>query len=191
MEMSIFKKELHLTDVPANCLMWMNLEGRASNYNIKGARNFELELPEEYARDLHELGWRVKKRGYDPDRDKFINTDDLDADLEKAIYKIKITVNYDSNEPPQIYRVVKGSTKRRLMKPNAENPDWNVAKIDSDRIDTCDLIINGWRSKKDSIISAFLSTAIFVVQENEVTDKWASFEIEDEGSVPWESEEEE
>ena len=187
MEMKVFKKELHLTDVPAANIMWLNLEGRASNYNIKGARNFELELPEDFARDLQDLGWRVKKRGYDPDKDKFVNTDDLDADLDKAIYKIKVTVNYDSTEPPQIYRIISGSNKRRLMRPDAENPEYNISRIDGDRIETADFIINGWRSKKDSIISAFLSTAMFVVQENEVLDKWASGEIEDDGQVPWEN----
>ena len=77
MEMQLFRKEVRFTDVPASNLRWLNLEGRASNYNIKGSRNFELELPEDYARDLADLGWRVKKNGYDPDKDKFVNTDDL------------------------------------------------------------------------------------------------------------------
>ena len=190
MEMQLFKKEVRFTDVPSANLRWLNLEGRASNYNIKGSRNFELELPEDYARDLADLGWRVKKNGYDPDKDKFVNTDDLDADLDKAMFKIKVTVNYDSNEPPQVYRVVKGQNKRRLMKPDAENPDWNISRIDGDRIEYADLILNGWRSKKDGIISAFLAVGIFVVEENEVLDKWSKYELEDDGELPWNNTEE-
>lgn len=185
MEMTLMKKELHLTDVPAGNLMWMNLEGRASNYNAKGSRNFELELPEDYARDLAELGWRVKKHGYDSDQDKFVNTSDLDADLDKSIFKIKVTVSYDSNEPPQVFRVVKGQNKKRLMRPNAANVDYDVARIDSDRIEYADLIINGWRSKRDGLMSAFLGVAVFVVEENAVLDKWAAYDLEDDGEVPW------
>ena len=106
------------------------------------------------------------------------------------MFKIKVTVNYDSNEPPQVYRVVKGQTKRRLMKPDAENPDWNIARIDGDRIEYADLILNGWRSKKDGIISAFLAVGIFVVEENEVLDKWSKYELEDDGELPWNQTEE-
>jgi hypothetical protein len=189
MEMQMFRKEIRFIDVPESMLKWMNLGGRPSQYNPKGARSFELELPEENARDLYELGWRVKKRGYDPDKDKFVNVSDLDAPLEKETYKLKVTVNYDSNNPPKIYRVVDGQKTRRLMKPDAENADHDVAKIDNDAILSCDLIINGWKSSRDGIISAFLDTAVFVVEENSVLDKWSSFDVEDEDSAeyPWES----
>lgn len=191
MEMKVFRKELRFTNVPENALKWMNLAGRPSANNPKGARSFELELPEEYARDLAEFGWRVKKRGKDVSKDKFVNSPDMDADLEDATYKMKITVNYDSKNPPKIYRVVDGENRRRPMKPDASNPDYDVAKIDNDSILYCDLIINGWVSSRDGIISPFLDTAIFVVEENEILDKWASFDIEeeDDGAVPWNSEE--
>lgn len=190
MEMQIFRKELRFTDVPEEMLKWLNLGGRPSKMNPNGARSFELELPEDYARDLADLGWRVKKRGYDPDKDKFINTDDLDADLDKSLFKIKITVNYDSNNPPKIYRVVDGQKTRRLMRADAENADYDVGKIDNDAIVSCDLIINGWKSSRDGIISPFLDTAIFVVKENSVLDKWSNFDVEDEyGTAPWEQQE--
>ena len=187
MEMQIFRKELRFIDVPETMLKWMNLGGRPSNFNPKGARSFELELVEDDAIFLFDNGWRVKKRGYDPDKDKFVNTSDMDADLEKATYKMKITVNYDSNNPPKIYRVVEGQKTRRLMKPDAENADYDVGKIDNDAIVSCDLIINGWKSSRDGIISPFLDTAIFVVRENSVLDKWSNFDIEDDdGVTPWE-----
>lgn len=190
MEMKIFRKELRLTNVPESMLKWLNLGGRPSANNPKGARSFELELDEESARDLFDLGWRVKKRGKDVSKDKFVNSSDMDADLEDATYKMKITVNYDSKNPPKIYRVVDGEMKRRLLKPDAENPDYDVAKIDNDSILYCDLIINGWTSSRDGIISPFLDTAIFVVEENEVLDKWSAFDVEDEdGEVPWNTEE--
>lgn len=191
MEMKIFRKELRFSNVPESMLKWLNLAGRPSPNNPKGARSFELELPEKEALDLAELGWRVKKRGYDKDCGKFVNSSDMNADLDNATYKMKITVNYDSKTPPKIYRVVDGENKRRLLKPDAEDPDRDVAKIDNDSILYCDLILNGWVSNRDGIISPFLNVAYFVVESNEILDKWASFDVDDEdnGDLPWSSEE--
>lgn len=191
MEMKIFRRELRLSNVPESMLKWLNLAGRPSPNNPKGARSFELELPEKEALDLADLGWRVKKRGYDKDLDKFANSSDMNADLDNATYKMKITVNYDSKNPPKIYRVVDGENKRRLLKPDAEDPDRDVAKIDNDSILYCDLILNGWVSNRDGIISPFLNVAYFVVESNEILDKWASFDVDDEdnGDLPWSSEE--
>lgn len=191
MEMKIFRKELRFSNVPESMLKWLNLSGRPSPNNPKGARSFELELPEKEALDLADLGWRVKKRGYDKDRDKFVNSSDMNADLDNATYKMKITVNYDSKNPPKIYRIVDGVNKRRLLKPDAEDPDRDVAKIDNDSILYCDLILNGWVSNRDGIISPFLNIAYFVVESNEILDKWASFDVDDEddGDLPWSSEE--
>ena len=191
MEMKIFRKELRLSNVPESMLKWLNLAGRPSPNNPKGARSFELELPEKEALDLADLGWRVKKRGYDKDLDKFVNSSDMNAALDNATYKMKITVNYDSKNPPKIYRIVDGTNKRRLLKPDAEDPDRDVAKIDNDSILYCDLILNGWVSNRDGIISPFLNVAYFVVESNEILDKWASFDVDDEddGDLPWSSEE--
>lgn len=191
MEMKIFRKELRFSNVPESMLKWLNLAGRPSPNNPKGARSFELELPEKEALDLADLGWRVKKRGYDKDRDKFVNSSDMNADLDNATYKMKITVNYDSKNPPKIYRIVDGVNKRRLLKPDAEDPDRDVAKIDNDSILYCDLILNGWVSNRDGIISPFLNIAYFVVESNEILDYWASFDVDDEddGDLPWSSEE--
>lgn len=191
MEMKIFRKELRFSNVPESMLKWLNLAGRPSPNNPKGARSFELELPEKEALDLADLGWRVKKRGYDKDLDKFVNRSDMNADLDNATYKMKITVNYDSKNPPKIYRIVDGVNKRRLLKPDAEDPDRDVAKIDNDSILYCDLILNGWVSNRDGIISPFLNIAYFVVESNEILDKWASFDVDDEddGYLPWSSEE--
>lgn len=191
MEMKIFRKELRFSNVPESMLKWLNLAGRPSPNNPKGARSFELELSEKEALDLVDLGWRIKKRGYDKDRDKFVNSSDMNADLDNATYKMKITVNYDSKNPPKIYRVVDGVNKRRLLKPDAEDPDRDVAKIDNDSILYCDLIINGWVSNRDGLISPFLNIAYFVVESNEILDKWASFDVDDEddGDLPWSSEE--
>lgn len=191
MEMKIFRRELRLSNVPESMLKWLNLAGRPSPNNPKGARSFELELPEKEALDLADLGWRVKKRGYDKNLDKFANSSDMNADLDNATYKMKITVNYDSKNPPKIYRVVDGENKRRLLKPDAEDPDRDVAKIDNDSILYCDLILNGWVSNRDGIISPFLNVAYFVVESNEILDKWASFDVDDEdnGDLPWSSEE--
>ena len=191
MEMKIFRKELRLSNVPESMLKWLNLAGRPSPNNPKGARSFELELPEKEALDLADLGWRVKKRGYDKDLDKFVNSSDMNADLDNATYKMKITVNYDSKNPPKIYRIVDGTNKKRLLKPDAEDPSRDVAKIDNASILYCDLILNGWVSNRDGIISPFLNIAYFVVESNDIIDKWASFDADDEddGDLPWSSEE--
>lgn len=186
MKMTMFRNELRLTDVPGSMIMWLNLSGAPSKFNMNGARSFELEIPEENARMLASQGWRVVKRGYDADREKFINTQDLDAVLDKELYKIKIKVNYDSKNPPKVYRVVDGKESRQLMSPSARNEQFDVGRIDRDDILSGDFIVNGWKNPNDGMVSAFLSFAAFIVSENEVTDKYSNYIIEsDDGEVPF------
>jgi hypothetical protein len=185
MELKFGRKDLVISGISGNQFRWLNLGGRQSKYNAKGQRNFELEIPEEFAADLQQFGWRVKKNGKDANLGKYINTDDLDANLENAIYKMKVIVNYDSKKPPQIYRIVDGKKQKRLMTPNAKNPDFDLSKLDSDMIISGDVTINGYRSLDDGKISAYLAVATFIVEENEVLDKYSDFVLEtDDGVVP-------
>jgi hypothetical protein len=39
-------------------------------------------------------------------------------------------------------------------------------------------------------MSAFLGVAVFVVEKNAVLNKWAAYDLEDDGEVPWDKNEE-
>lgn len=193
LQIKLFRKELRIPKVPIGNLKWLNLEGRRNDNNPKGDRSFELRLTRDDALFLHDLKWRVKKRGWSPAEGKFVNSDNMDAfadDEDRCEYKLKVSVNYDSNRPPLIYRVVddpldperdpnKRVTKRKML-PNASNPEKDLAQIDNDSIICVDLIISGWTSSRDGKISAYVSKALFYVESNEILDEWARYENEDE-----------
>ena len=186
----VFRKELRIAKVPTCNLKWLNLEGRTSPTNPKGARSFELRLTRDDAIFLHDLKWRVKKRGWSEAEGKFVNSDDMDdfpGDEDRCEYKLKVNVNYDSDRPPVIYRVAgnpfeehaeRKLTKREMF-PNATNTERDLGMIDGDAIIAVDLILSGWTSSRDGKISAYLQRAMFFVEENEILDEWSRYELED------------
>ena len=179
-KVTVLRNELRITALPKSMIKWMNLAGRPTKWDAKGTRVIEIAVPPQDAKNLFDLGWRIKVNGYDPDQDKWVNSNNMDdaQKLNDAYYKLKITVSYDSLRPPKVFRVVEGKDTKKLMRPNATRGEFDVARIDNDEIVSCDLIINAYRSKKDGKISGYLDTAVFVVKENEVLDKWASFKTE-------------
>lgn len=190
MEMELGRNAISLLNVPGDCLRWMNLGGRATTYNAEGRRNFEVELPEDYARDLYEDGWRIKKRGCIPGTKEYKNFEfDADVDLDDVTYKIKVTANFDSQRPPTVYRLVEGQKKLVPLYTDGIG-DRNVSIIDKDYILSCDLDLNGYvatKGKKDGLKGIYLDNAVFVVRGSAARNKYADFEIadDDNGDVPW------
>lgn len=190
MEMEMGRNTLSLLDVPGEVLRWMNLSGRETEYNPKGRRNFEVELPEDYAQALFEDGWRIKKRGNIPGTKEYKNFDfDDDVELDDVTYKIKIVCNFDSIKPPTVYRLVDGQKKLQPLSVDGIG-DKNIGIIDKDYILSVDMDLNGYvatKGKKDGKKSIYLENAVFTVRGSATRNKYAEFEIADEdvGEVPW------
>ena len=173
MKMTMVGNEARFTDWPGSMLVFLNFEGRPGKFNAQGNRTFEIELPEKEAELLSNLGWRVTAKEVKDD----------------TVYKLKVKVNYDGRVPPQVNRVVDGTSLIRPLKPNVGGR-FDISIIDresrTNAIKSADITLNGWKNPNDGKVTAFLQYATFVCMENEVIDKYANYTVEtDDGEVPW------
>ena len=177
---SIMRKEVDLS-VNGNQIKYANIEGRKGPYNLDGKRSFNVSLSYEDAKMLYELGWRIKIRGLNPNTGEYEKTKDIDAPFEDMTYMLKVNVTFKDEYPVNIWRIVAGTKKKRPLTPTARTSSWNVKAIDSDVIISADLLLYGWKSRQDGLVTAYLEEATFVVKERSSSDeKYSDFEIEDE-----------
>jgi hypothetical protein len=129
-------------------IKFMNLEGRKSDFNKNGVKNFIVVIEDENdALALIENGWNIKKKVFDEDDDMFE-------------YRLEVKVNYDSTRPPKIYKI----TRRSEMLLDEEE----AADLDNEDPIQVDLIITGsrWNVQGATGIKAYLSEMNFVLEES-------------------------
>ena len=101
-------------------IIWPNFEGRQTQFNDKGKRNFSWRITDpELAERLKADGWNVKIK---PPREEG----------EEPFMHLPVKVNFDGWNPPNIY-LVSGNNTRKLDAETAGNLDTiDIIKADFD-----------------------------------------------------------
>ena len=155
-------------------LCYKNLNGRGSDFNPEGARNFSVILDDDLANELLERGWnvRVKPPREDHEDDGNFNT-------------LKVNVKFGDNPSlnPQIYRIMNG--KKTLL------TERTVGSLDYDDIENVDLRIRpySWARAGRGGIAAYLESMYVTVADDPLAAKYQEDHVDDfidEEEVPFE-----
>ena len=138
-------------------LKFTNFSGKPSKYNAEGKRNFEIVIPEDAAEDLYNAGWRIRKNGYDANRDKR-RTGDFDDKLEDCEYRLRVNVNLDSGNPPRCFK----KTSKNMIPLDAST----IGSLDYSEISDVFVEINGYDAAKNGQLSGYLKTIVAEVADD-------------------------
>lgn len=144
-------------------ITYRNFEGRSTQYNREGDRNFSIIIPdEETANMLMDMGLNVKiKAPRDEDDTPFMH--------------LKVKVNFDSRIPPTAYLRSGNSTPRKL---NADTigllDDVDILNVD------LDLNISPWDVNGKQGSSAYLSSICVTQNVDRFAERFASEEYPEE-----------
>ena len=133
-----------------------NFEGRESQYNRKGDRNFVVFLPDrQFAEALAAEGWNVK----------FPNASEHQVDPDEPVRDayLPVTVGMD-NYPANVFLISNGNATK-LTSDEVNMLDWA-------EIENVDLVVRPyeWSVNRNSGIKAYLKSGYFTI----VTDKFAA-----------------
>lgn len=131
-------------------IIFRNFEGRETEFNRAGDKNFCVILPEGLAEQLSEDGWNVRIR---PPRD----------DQEEPFRYMPVKVKY-GRRPPRIYMV----TKRHTTLLDEES----VKALDYAEIKDIDITINPYEYAPGKI-SAYVDVMYVTIEEDAFADKYA------------------
>jgi hypothetical protein len=136
--------------------VWRNFEGRASDYNDEGDRNFSIMVDERLRDTLQALGYNPKLRT--PKNDE-----------QEPFWFLKITVKYGETKRPRIHTVTNGGKTITLLRENT------VEILDSLEFETMDLTITpfDWEGFGTSGSAAYLKEAYVVPVESALDRKYA------------------
>lgn len=139
-------------------LMFRNFQGKGTEFNEEGNRNFGVRLTDEMAEVLKKDGWNVKylkPREDDPDH------------YEQPWLSVKVKFE---NFPPTTV-LINSRGRVNLDEESIEQLDWC-------RIKNCDLIISpynysGFRGRPGGV-AAYLKAIYVTIEEDELEQKYAS-----------------
>lgn len=150
-------------------LIFRNFEGKKSDFNKEGARNFSVMLNEDIANELREKGFHIKPLKK-PSED------------EEQMYSMKVNVRFD-NYPPTIYMIV-GNKKTSLN-------ELTVKILDTAIITKADLEINPshWTRRtgngEESGVSAYCTTLYCTIKEDVFADEYRDYVEDSDEEVPF------
>ena len=145
-------------------IIFRNFEGRATEFNRAGNRNFCVVIDDpEQAQRLADDGWNVKIR---PPREEGDN----------PLHYIQVTVRYD-NIPPKIYLIT--GRKKNLLDEDS------LRELDYAEIRTVDLTIQGyvWEVNEKTGIKAYLKVIYITQEQDEFAAKYSDDGPDD--TPPW------
>lgn len=149
-------------------LTFKNFEGRETEYNAAGNRNFSVILPPNVADQLHQDGWNVKER----------KRRDEDSEPE---YHLSVAVGFRIR-PPRLVLINNVSKTRTILdEDTCEILDW------ADII-YADLIIRArpWSVRGATGIKAYLQTLFAIIREDDLELKYSrdpQWALPDRGNV--------
>lgn len=138
-------------------IIFKNFRGEKGPYNEAGVRTFSVVIDNiDTANQLIADGWALKP----------LKNEDGEIDA----YHLPVKVNYDSRQPPRIYKV---SMVSKAQLPLDQN---TVDMLDYLPIDYADIIVNpyAWEVRGETGIKAYCQTMYVIIEENELDVKWAN-----------------
>ena len=156
--MSEQKKVTSNISISGAQLIFRNFQGKKTDFNEEGNRNFGVLLDEELAEKLAADGWRVrylKPKDDDPDQ------------YEQAWLSVKVKF-----EPyPPIAVLINSRGKKTLSGETIDQLDWS-------RIKNCDLIIRPYNypalAGRPAGVAAYLKAIYVTIDEDEFEKKYAN-----------------
>lgn len=138
-------------------LIFKNFQGKRTDFNEEGNRNFGVFLDDELAEKLKDDGWNVKHLKPRPDDPE---------QYEQPWLSVKVRF-----EPyPPIAVLINSRGKKRLDEETIEQLDWSIIK-------DCDLIIRPYNypamKGRPAGVSAYLKAIYVTISEDEFAEKYA------------------
>lgn len=138
-------------------LIFKNFQGKKTDYNEEGNRNFGVLLDDDLAEKLEKDGWNVKhlkSREDDPEQ------------YEQPWLSVK--VKFDPYPP--IVTLINSRGKKKLTEETIDQLDWSVIK-------NCDLIIRPYNypatALREAGVAAYLKAIYVTISEDEFAEKYA------------------
>lgn len=152
-------------------IIFRNFNGKATDFNAEGNRNFGLLLEEDLADKLKEDGWNVK----------YLKPRDEEEEKHPQAW-LSVKVKY--GKIPPIAMIITSRGKTRLTEETIGQLDWA-------RIKNVDLIVRPYiypaMNGRPSGISAYLKSIYVTIQEDALEEKYGSLpDADDLEEVPYE-----
>jgi len=134
-----------------------NFEGRATDFNAEGNRNFCVFIDPQDVEALSQAGWRIRQL---PPREGIEGSE--------PAYFMDVRVKYDSKRPPQVYLVTSKNTVLLDEK--------TVGTIDHAEIQNVDLMLHPsyWEAAGKSGIKAYLKSMYVTIVDDVLAEKYGT-----------------
>lgn len=161
--------ELHpdpITIEHANILpgMFRNFEGRESQYNQAGNRNFMVQIPEDEAQKLIDDGWHINEH--------------LNPQTEQVEYRLKVKVRWSDNVKPEndrlkIWLVYPTKKTMTLITPE------NASVLDFADIENADITVRAYHYNFNGNEgnSAYLNEAYITLVPSDLAGKYDGYSV--------------
>lgn len=155
--MSEERKVMNNVSIPGAQLIFKNFQGKKTDFNEEGNRNFGVLLDEDLAEKLEQDGWKVRRlRPKDDDPEQF----------EQPWLSVKVRFN----PYPPIAVLINSRGKKSLTEETIDQLDWS-------RIKNCDLVIRPYNypavANRPAGVAAYLKAIYVTISEDEFAEKYA------------------
>lgn len=155
--MSEQKKITSNINITGARLIFKNFQGKKTDFNDEGNRNFGVLLDDKLAEKLEADGWRVKHlRPREDDPDQYAQP--------------WLSVKVKFNPYPPIVVLINSRGKKKLTEETIDQLDWSIIK-------NCDLIIRPYNypaiKGRPAGVSAYLKAIYVTISEDEFAEKYA------------------
>lgn len=138
-------------------LIFKNFQGKRTDFNDEGNRNFGVKLDDRLAEDLIRDGWKVK----------YLKPREDDPEQYRQPW---LSVKIKFNPYPPIAVLINSRGKKKLTEDTIDQLDWS-------RIENCDLIIRPYNypaiKGRPAGVSAYLKAIYVTISEDEFAEKYA------------------
>lgn len=137
-------------------LIFKNFQGKGTQYNAEGNRNFGVLLDDDLAEQLERDGWKVR----------YLNPKEDDPDQYRQPW-LSVKVKFDPYPPIAVLITSRG--KKKLTEETIDQLDWS-------RIRNCDLIIRPYNypelANRPAGVAAYLKAIYVTIEENRFEEKY-------------------
>lgn len=137
-------------------LIFKNFQGKGTQYNAEGNRNFGVLLDDDLAEQLERDGWKVR----------YLNPKEDDPDQYRQPW-LSVKVKFDPYPPIAVLITSRG--KKKLTEETIDQLDWS-------RIRNCDLIIRPYNypelANRPAGVAAYLKAIYITIEENRFEEKY-------------------